>query len=103
MASLGNLKTRFPIPDYAPSTTVINILLGVTDFFASGKSLYYDDVVIDRLPADVPLVTVDPDPPIPVLTPGGITVTQGVASVTFNTVANYKCRMVYRVNLTSDT
>ncbi|MCX6345233.1 MAG: carboxypeptidase regulatory-like domain-containing protein [Armatimonadetes bacterium] len=45
-SDFGGQKTRFAIPAGA---TVVNVLLGITDSFPTGKSLYFDDVVVDRV------------------------------------------------------
>jgi hypothetical protein len=54
LPNLGTQKTRFTIPAGADT---MQIQLGVTDFFSSGKSLYFDDIVVDRV-GPTPTVTI---------------------------------------------
>ncbi|MCX6345913.1 MAG: hypothetical protein NT018_12725, partial [Armatimonadetes bacterium] len=54
LPNLGTQKTRFTIPAGADT---MQVQLGVTDFFSSGKSLYFDDVVVDRV-GPTPAVTI---------------------------------------------
>jgi hypothetical protein len=59
------------------------------------KGCYVDDVVIDKVAANEPLVTTTPDPVTPLLPPAGLSIAAGVPSFQIPTTLGYQYRLVY--------
>ena len=85
LPNIGTQKTRFTVPAGADT---MQVQLGVTDVFSAGKSLYFDDVVVDRVGSTpVVIITASAGTGGAIGPSGAVPVNQG-SNQTFTITAN---------------